>query len=351
MRDALPILSAARDQVPYGIAIAQVSTAIAQTFAGHFTAAARLGRHMHETAQQTQDEWLRPRSATVLGLLALYRGQADDAAAHLRDAIAALSPLDAMFVRYNLAFLARAAALAGNLAEAQHALQPPADAPVFPLYDADWQIAEAAVLAAQYQLADAAQQAMTAAHTAANHAQWGIAAIAAHDAARYTDHPDAGRFLANIADLVDGPLPPLLREHALARTSRDPAHLNRVSVDFERLGATLFAAEAAYAAVRALHHTGDHPAASQQATRASELHSRCHHAFVPWAIGRATHDLTTRERQVALLAAAGHPDRHIGTQLGISTRTVQTHLTHVYTKLDVAGRTDLAGALATPETL
>ena len=349
MRDALPILSAARDQVPYGIAIAQVSTAIAQTFAGHFTAAARLGRYMHETAQHTHDEWLRPRSATVLGLLALYRGQADDAAVHLREAVAALGPIDAMFVRYNLAFLARAAAQAGNLTEAQHALQPPAEAPVFPLYEADWQIAEAAVLAAQYHLTDAAEHAMTAAHTAANHGQWGIAAIAAHDAARYADHPEAGRFLTTITDLIDGPLPPLLREDALARTSGDPARLTRVSVDFELLGATLFAAEAAFAAAQTLHRTGDPPAASRQATRASELHSRCQQAFIPWAIGRAAHDLTTRERQVALLAAAGHPDRHISTQLGISTRTVQTHLTHVYTKLDVASRADLAGALTTPE--
>ena len=346
MQRAIPILDVARDQLPYGAALAQVSTAISQVLAGRFSAAARLGQRMHDTAHHQDDPWLRPRSATVLGLLALYRGEAQIATAHLRSAVATLTPLDAMFVRYNLAFLARAAALTGNLAEAQQALQPPADAPVFPLYEADWQIAEAAVLAAQHRLDDAARQAMAAARTAAGHGQWGIAATAAHDATRYSDTPDAAPFLTTVADLVDGPLPSIMRDHAIARTAHDPALLHAVSMEFERLGATLFAAEAAYASAHDLHRLVNHAAASERAARATELHSRCGHVYAPWTMGRAAKDLTTRERQVALLAAAGHPDRHMSTQLGISIRTVQTHLTHAYTKLHVQTRKELPAALA-----
>lgn len=347
LQRAVPLLAATRDALPYGMALAQVSTAIAKIFAGHLGAAARLGQRMADIAQHDDDQWQRPRSATVLGLLALYRGQTDTAIGHLQAAISVLSPLDAMFLRYNLAFLARAAALTGNLTQAQQALQPPADAPQFPLYEADWQIAEAAVLAAHDHLDQAAHQAMTAAHTAAGHGQWGIAGIAAHDAARYTSPDAAAAFLTTAADLSDGPLPPLMRQHAIARTTGDHDQLQRVSLEFERLGLTLFAAEAAYAAAHHLHRAGDQPAASRQATRATDLHGRCEHAYLPWTIGQAAHDLTTRERHVALLAASGRTDRDISNQLNISIRTTQTHLTHAYTKLQISNRTELALALIT----
>ena len=345
LRQAAPILAATRDHLPYGTALAEVSTAIGQIVAGRFAAAARLGQRMYDTAQHADDPWLRPRGATVLGLLGLYRGQAETAATYLRTAIASLTPLDAMFVRYNLAFLARAAALAGNLAEAQRALRPPVDAPTFPLYDADWQIAEAAVLAAQYRLDDAGRHAMTAAHTAAGHGQWAIAATAAHDAARYTGTPLAATFLTTVTDLIDGPLPALMRDHAIARAAHDHARLHTVSVEFERLGAALFAAEAAYASAHNLRQVADRSAAAAHAARATELHSRGEPLFAPWVMGQAAKDLTTRERHVALLAAAGHPDRHISTQLDISIRTVQTHLAHVYTKLHVHNRKELPAAL------
>lgn len=345
LRRSIPLLAATREQVPYGMAMAQVSTTIGQVFAGHFAAAARLGQRMHELASQDEDPWQRPRAATSLGLVALYRGRVASAVEHLRTAIAVLTPLDAMFTRYNRAFLARAAALAGDLAQADDALGAPEEAPRFPLYEADWQIAEAAVLAARFRLDEAAAHAMEAARTAAVHGQWGVAAIAAHDAARYASTPDAARFLATAADLIDGPLPPLMREHAAARAAHDPERLRGISVELERVGATLFAAEAAYAAADAFSRGGDPVARAQQAARAIELHGRCEHAFLPWALGGVTTQLTARERQIALLAAGGHTDQSIGDQLAISIRTVQTHLAHVYTKLDVAGRGALATAL------
>jgi len=59
--------------------------------------------------------------------------------------------------------------------------------------------------------------------------------------------------------------------------------------------------------------------------------------------------LTRREREIARLAAS-LPDLAIAERLGISVRTVQTHLTRVYRKLRVSGRADLAGhADAWPE--
>jgi len=61
--------------------------------------------------------------------------------------------------------------------------------------------------------------------------------------------------------------------------------------------------------------------------------------------GAGVEPLTPREREVALLAAAGRSSRAIGQHLGMATRTVDTHLARVYRKLGVTGRADLADAL------
>jgi DNA-binding CsgD family transcriptional regulator len=56
-------------------------------------------------------------------------------------------------------------------------------------------------------------------------------------------------------------------------------------------------------------------------------------------------DLTVREAQIARLAAGGLSNREIGEQLFISHRTVGYHLSAVFSKLDVANRTQLRNAL------
>lgn len=56
--------------------------------------------------------------------------------------------------------------------------------------------------------------------------------------------------------------------------------------------------------------------------------------------------LTARELQIAVLIAQGFDRKAIGRRLGISTFTVSTHLTRVYSKLAVAGRAALAARIA-----
>lgn len=61
--------------------------------------------------------------------------------------------------------------------------------------------------------------------------------------------------------------------------------------------------------------------------------------------------LTPGERRVSELAATGLTNREIAQQLFLSLRTVETHLTHAYRKLDIQSRAGLAGVLAAhPET-
>ncbi len=56
--------------------------------------------------------------------------------------------------------------------------------------------------------------------------------------------------------------------------------------------------------------------------------------------------LTASERRVAELAAEGHSNPEIAQTLFVTRKTVETHLGHVYQKLDIAGRGELGRALA-----
>jgi DNA-binding NarL/FixJ family response regulator len=53
-------------------------------------------------------------------------------------------------------------------------------------------------------------------------------------------------------------------------------------------------------------------------------------------------ELTAREMDVLRLLAEGLTNYHIARRLGLSTRTVEAHLTHIYAKLGVSSRTEAA---------
>ncbi|MGW7213036.1 AAA family ATPase [Streptomyces collinus] len=56
--------------------------------------------------------------------------------------------------------------------------------------------------------------------------------------------------------------------------------------------------------------------------------------------------LTERETQVAVLVAKGHTNREVAATLFLSEKTVEYHLSHIYTKLRVRSRVQLASRLA-----
>ena len=55
--------------------------------------------------------------------------------------------------------------------------------------------------------------------------------------------------------------------------------------------------------------------------------------------------LTAAEDRVVQLAIAGHSNSEIAAELYVTRRTVETHLTHAFTKLGIAGRTELSRAM------
>jgi DNA-binding CsgD family transcriptional regulator len=134
--------------------------------------------------------------------------------------------------------------------------------------------------------------------------------------------------------------------HARALVERDVEAQREVVDRYEALDALGLAAEAA-AELADLHRARSEArlaTAAQQ--RAAELAEQVGGLRTPvLARGSGVTPLTGREREVALLAALGRSSREIGDHLGVSTRTVDTHLARVYRKLGISGRAELADAL------
>lgn len=66
---------------------------------------------------------------------------------------------------------------------------------------------------------------------------------------------------------------------------------------------------------------------------------------IPTPVRGLPGDLTAREREVAELALLRMPSRTIAERLGVSKRTVDSHIANIYGKLGVSGRDELAAAL------
>jgi DNA-binding CsgD family transcriptional regulator len=164
------------------------------------------------------------------------------------------------------------------------------------------------------------------------------------DPAAVTDPYDAVRLGApeKVIDRLDG----VFARHADALTRADGPGLDDVAGELERRGFLLFAAEA-YAQAVAAHH--DPRAARHSRTRAVALARRCQGARTPALSGLVLGELTTRQRQIVALAAAGLTNRQIAERLTLSIRTVGNHLYSAYARLGASDRGALPWLERTPE--
>jgi DNA-binding CsgD family transcriptional regulator len=169
------------------------------------------------------------------------------------------------------------------------------------------------------------------------------------DLVRFGVAEEAVDRLEELAGLVDGPLIQIHAAHARAAVERDAPMLAQVSERYEALDVLWLAAEVA-AELADLHRTNGHGRlATAAAQRSASLADRAGELRTPGlARGSGIEPLTPREREVALLAAGGRSSADIGVRLGLSTRTVDTHLARVYRKLGITGRAELAAALVPP---
>ncbi|MFG2929203.1 helix-turn-helix transcriptional regulator [Streptomyces achromogenes] len=138
----------------------------------------------------------------------------------------------------------------------------------------------------------------------------------------------------------------VLARHADALARGDGPALDRAAEALAERGFTLYAAEA-YAQAARTHR--DPSAARRSRTRAVALARRCQGASTPALAGLVLGELTTRQRQIVTLAAAGLSNREIAEKLTLSVRTVGNHLYSAYTRLGTADRTALPWLLDTPD--
>jgi DNA-binding CsgD family transcriptional regulator len=167
-----------------------------------------------------------------------------------------------------------------------------------------------------------------------------------HDIARLGD---AAAVLDRVEELsaeMEGPLMVVRRDHVRGLASSDGEVLDACAEQFAELGCGLFAAEAATAAAAAHRRSG-----ATRAAGASEFVARRHAASCQGAetpalrLAPAAEELTSRELEVASLAAIGRTNRQIADELVVSIRTVENHLQRVYAKVGVSSRDELAGLL------
>jgi DNA-binding NarL/FixJ family response regulator len=145
---------------------------------------------------------------------------------------------------------------------------------------------------------------------------------------------------------MEGPLVQAMAAHAVGAARHDADAL-RTSVDqFEAIESLVLAAETAADLADVLRLEGDARGAAAATQRMARLAERAEEARTPpLRRGTGIEPLTSREREVALLAAGGMTTKDIAARLDLSARTVDTHLARIYRKLGVAGRADLGDAL------
>jgi DNA-binding CsgD family transcriptional regulator len=153
-----------------------------------------------------------------------------------------------------------------------------------------------------------------------------------------------------VASACDGELVPAEAAHVAALGARDAGALEAVATRFGALGAARFGAEAAHAAASLWRAAGDERGLARNQRLEAELRARCQPAAFAdgGGAGRSPSVLTPREAEIAALAAEGLASREIARLLGVSVRTVDNHLQHVYVKLGVSNRVALAQAIRRP---
>ncbi|MGH8862518.1 MAG: hypothetical protein ACRDVG_15020 [Jatrophihabitantaceae bacterium] len=187
-------------------------------------------------------------------------------------------PFDQSFLRHISSVLARAAATVGDLATAHRSLDACADAPRMKTYEPEFELAVAALHAAELRMPQAADHAAWAAGVAADHEQWSVALAGYHDAARYGAARTILIPLRDAATHVDATFRWCLVDHASALAAHDPVALDEVAGRFEAHRAILLAAEASAEAALAHSATGHPRPARASAARAAMLWARCEDA-------------------------------------------------------------------------
>lgn len=135
------------------------------------------------------------------------------------------------------------------------------------------------------------------------------------------------------------------RQAAAARDG-DPAALEAVATDYERVGARVYAAETAAQAAIAHRARSSGDASRRERARAGRFAGACGAGGLTLVTSMRMPGLTAREQETARLVALGLSNAQIAARLSLSVRTVESHVYRATTKLGVRDRAALTALLA-----
>lgn len=335
-----------REEVSWGAEQVGFASCLALMAARRLSEAWRLAERGYQKAVADRARIPAGGWVTFRGVVEKAQGRVATARTSLHEAVALLQDADPYRIRRAcLAKLAAAAALAGDVEPAEAWLARADEEKDEPnrLF-APWVEEDRAwVTAARGRLSEAVEQSMRAADLARDSDQPTHEAVVLYDAARLgAPHLVAPR-LEELAGVIEGGFVPALAAAASALCTADGAAMDQAATALEDLGMPLLAAELAVAAAGCHRQAGLVARATAAGRRAAILVSGCEGARTPMLrpveLGAP---LTTREREVVMLAASGQRSREIAAHLKLSTRTVNNYLGRAYTKLGVTGRHELA---------
>jgi DNA-binding CsgD family transcriptional regulator len=315
--------------------------------AGRFADAQALATPEYRLALNERSPVAQAYLAWTLARVTLEQGKVQTAARYAQEAAALFRQLDLPIPeQHSLIYEVQALALSGNGPQATQALQrfealPPADA----VLAADLLQARAWIAVADGDLPGARGLLLEAARVGEDHGDLVGAASALHALVRIGYAGLAGPRLAELAAQMEGELISARAAHAEALIAGDPAALETVSTRFEAIGADLLAAEASADAATVWLKSGNNRRTTLTQRQAAILFDRCEGATSRATSIETRARLTPAERETAVLASKGRTNKQIAEDLCVSVRTVESRLQHIYEKLGLSGRDELAGAL------
>jgi len=326
-----------------------IAEAMAATVAGDFAAAERVWERYGPTITvgPEADAFVH----AISGLVQLARGALPSACAAFRDSLSVMShgfPTGVMLVA---AWCAQAEGARGEGEAAAAALRSAEKAygPQVAVFLPELELARAWERASVGQTTAARMHAVRAARIARQSGMYAVEMRALHTAVRFGDQSCAAR-LEELARTLNTPLAEAIATQARGLARQDGDLLNAAVDRFADLGALAFAADAAAQAADEHARKGHRSKEVKSSTRAYWLASQC--GLRTPAVESAARPLSFsgREREIAMLVAAGLSDRQIADRLVVSVRTVGGHLYRVFAKLGINNRDQLIHLLGLERT-
>lgn len=336
------------DQLPTPIGGVMVGKFLGLLLSGRLVELADFAGALHADSVEREADDFRGVWTFMVGRTALARGELDEARSKLAEALSLLLHRDVGQLRpWCLGCLAQAAGQAGAAEEASAAARAAREAmDAIVVWEVEVGLGEAWAAHAAGERSTARRLALAAADRAGAAGQTSSEVLALHEALRLGAADAAGR-LAEAAPAVEGAFAAAVLARAGAAGAPDA--LATAAGRFATLGAGLAAAECLLEAAAADRAAGRSGSALTASARAAQLLDGLGTVATPAVVDTSGPGelglLTARELEVARLAASGLTKRDIAERLYLSVRTVGNHLNHVYGKLGLGDRDELADAL------